>query len=128
MILNASPDFTACYVEGSYDPACADGYSTVMPLRIPVPQSRYVTATKTYRWLGQVTLRLTATQLGANRPYKACYRLKNGAKRCLRGTLNGYDWNSKASDDLTVRTRNLAKTTTFTWYVGGKKVGKRTIR
>jgi hypothetical protein len=81
-----------------------------------------------YSGLGQFSLSLRARPLGENRPYRLCYRLKTKRRVCLRGTLNGFDWNSSAEDNLDVSTRNLAKLTTFTWYVGSRKVASRTVR
>jgi len=117
VMLRASPDFDSCYVydNGGFDPACADGFSNVLNLTVPKPAR-------------QASLQLTATPLGEPLPYRVCYRLKAGSKRCLNGTLDGYSWSSSADDGLTVNTRNLAAITTFTWYVAGKKVASRRVR
>lgn len=130
VMLRADPDFDTCYSidTGQYDPACADGFSDVVPLTIPTPTPHYVATANVAKWLGQVTLRLAATPLGAKLPYKVCYSLKTKAKRCLAGSLDGYSWNSSADDELTVKMRGLAKRTTFTWYVRGRKVAARTVR
>jgi hypothetical protein len=130
VMLSADPDFDACYVEGTgaYDPSCADGFSSVATLAIPTPTSRYAATVKVYRWLGEVDLRLTATPLGVDVPYKVCYALKTKKRRCLSGTLSGYDWNASATGELTVTKRGLGKHTTFTWYIRGRKVATRTVR
>lgn len=130
VMLSADPDFDACYISetGAYDPSCADGFSNVVSLTVPTPALHYAATAKMIRWLGQVTLRLKVTPLGVNAPYKACYRLKTKKRRCLSGTLDGYNWNSSAYDELTVKKRGLGKRTTFTWFVRGRKVATRTIR
>jgi hypothetical protein len=40
VMLHASPDFDACwdFDRAAYDPLCADGYSSVLPLVVPRPQ------------------------------------------------------------------------------------------
>lgn len=130
VMLSADPDFDTCYINGSdtYDQSCADGFSGLVSLTIPVPTPHYAATAKTIRWLGQVTLRLKATPLGVKAPYKVCYALKTKKRRCLSGTLDGYSWNSSADDELTVKKRGLKKRTTFTWFVRGRKVATRTIR
>src|SRR6266545_7971586 len=87
VMLRASPDFDACYISGSgtFDPACADGFSNVLTLSVPKPAIRYVARVTAYRYIGQASLRLTATPLGERLPYRVCYRLKRGGGRCLNG-------------------------------------------
>jgi hypothetical protein len=130
VMLRASPDFDACYISGTgtFDPACADGFSNVMTLVVPKPVTRYAARVTTYRFLAQASLRLTATPLGERLPYRVCYRLKSRATRCLVGVLDGYSWNASANDTLTVTTRNLASITTFTWYVRAQKVSSKRVR
>jgi hypothetical protein len=130
VMLHASPDFDACWVDdlGAYDPACADGYSSVVPLTIPRPTSRYVASTTVLRFLKRVELRLSAVPLGDRLPYRVCYRLATKQRRCLVGTLDGFDWNSGASDTLSLTTRRLARLTTFTWFVAGKAVAVKRVR
>jgi hypothetical protein len=129
-MLNASPDFDACYIVdlGGYDPACANGYSNVQTLVIPKPRSRYAAGVTVYRYLRQAVLRLTAKPLGEDQAYRACYKLKTGRTRCLEGTLNGFDWNSAASDTLTVTTRGLPQIATFSWFVGTRRVAVKRVR
>jgi len=130
VMLSADPDFDACYISGSgaYDPSCADGFSGIASLTVPVPTPHYAATAKRIRWLGQVTLRLKVTPLGVKAPYKVCYAMKTKKRRCLSGTLDGYSWNSSADDELTVKKRGLKKRTTFTWFVRGRKVATRIIR
>jgi hypothetical protein len=130
VMLRAFPDFIACYLSesGTYDPACADGFSNVLTLVVPRPLVRYAARVTTYRDLAEVSLRLIATPLGERMPYRVCYRMKNGKTRCLSGALDGYDWNSSADDTLSVSTRNLPRITTFAWYVSGKKVVSKRVR
>jgi hypothetical protein len=130
VMLRASPDFDACYIidTGEYDPSCADGYSNVVPLTIPTPTIRYRASATVLRYIGQVTLRLTAAPLGARLPYRVCYPLRTGKRRCLAGAVEGYDWNSSATDTLTASMRGLGKRTTFTWFVNGRKVAAQVVR
>jgi hypothetical protein len=129
-MMRASPDFDLCWIFdlGAYDPSCADGYSNVLQLVVPRPTVRYAARVSVYRFLRQVSLELVAAPLGEKQPYRMCYRLKSRALRCLRGTLDGFDWNSSASDELTVPSRNLATITTFSWYVGTAKVLSKRVR
>ncbi len=130
VMLQARPDFDSCYIFGSglYDPACADGFSNILTLIVEKPRIRYSARVTAYRFLGQASLYLTATPLGEKLPYRVCYVTKSRAKRCLTGSLNGYSWDSSGEDNLDVRTRNLPTITTFTWYVGGKKVAAKSVR
>jgi hypothetical protein len=130
VMLRAFPDFDACYIvaSGTYDPSCADGFSNVLTLVVKKPVIRYSARVKTYRYLRQADLTLTAKPLGEKVPYRVCFRVKSGKRRCLGGTLEGYSWNSAADDQLTVGTRGLRTVTTFTWYVAGKKVASRKAR
>jgi hypothetical protein len=128
-MLNASPDFASCYLDsGGYDPACADGFSEPLPLTVPKPKTRYSTSVTKYRFLESMDLRLVARPLGERRKYKLCYATKRVARKCLTGTLNGYDWNASARDTLSVRTPALKRTTTFTWLVDGRKVASKHVR
>ena len=42
--------------------------------------------------------------------------------------MDGFDWNSRGTDSLTVTTRGLATQTTFTWLVKGKPVAVKRAR
>jgi hypothetical protein len=130
VMLRAYPDFNACYIfdTGGMNPACADGFSNVLTLGIPEPAARYASHVRVYRYIRQASLELTAKPLGESRPYRVCYQLATGKKRCLTGTLDGYNWNASAQDTLTVSTRSLPRLATFTWYVDGKRVATRRAR
>lgn len=130
VMLRASADFASCFMPDTVDldPACADGYSTILPLTIPRPASRYTTSVKVYSYLHEADLRLTATPLGGKLPYRLCYRTRTGQRRCLSHTLSGYDWSSAASDTLMLSTRQLARSTTFTWYAGSTVLASRRVR
>jgi hypothetical protein len=130
VMLHASPDFASCWDSdrGGYDPECADGFSDVLTLDVPKPPSRYTGRVTAYRFLQEVALTLTATPLGEDRPYRVCYPTRAGARRCLRGTLDGFSWDARATDILTASTRGLALYTTFTWYVDGRRVATRRAR
>jgi hypothetical protein len=130
VMLRASADFDSCYIidTGKFDPACADGFSNVVPLVIPKPAIRYSAKVTAYKYLREATLTLMARPLGEKLAYRVCYVLKVRKKRCLSGTVDGYSWDSPADDSLTVSTRNLPTTTTFTWFVGGKRVASKRAR
>lgn len=130
VMLQASPDFDACWIsdQGTYDPSCADGYSAVVPLTVPRPPARYTASATVFRFLKQVELRFGVTPLGDRLPYRVCYRLTTKQRRCLVGTVDGFSWNSGASDTLSLTTRRLARLTTFTWYVAGKAVAVKRVR
>jgi len=130
VMLHASPDFDRCWNldQGGYDPSCADGYSSVLPLVVPRPASRYAASTTVLRFLKRVELRLVVKPLGDRLRYRVCYRLSTKARRCVVGTVDGYDWNSGASDTLSVTTRGLARLTTFTWFVGARAVAAKRVR
>lgn len=129
VMLQASPDFDACYIGGPelFDPACANGFSNVQQLSNPEPTTRYAAGVTVYRFIRQASLRLIAKPLGERRPYRVCYRLVTGRTRCLNGTLKGFDWNGAATDTLTVTTRGLPRLTTFSWFVGAKRVAVRRV-
>ena len=130
VMLLAAPDVDACLIsdQGDYDPSCADGHSAVLPLTVPRPASRYTASARVRRSLQRVDLRLRVAPLGDRLRYRVCYQLTNQQRRCLTSAVEGFDWNSGASDMLSVTTRRLPPLTTFTWLVGGKAVATRRVR
>jgi hypothetical protein len=130
VMLLALPDADACLIsdQGDYDPSCADGYSAVLPLTVPRPAARYIASARVLRSLRRVRLGLRVTPLGDRLPYRVCYLLSNKQRRCLTDAVEGFDWNSGASDTVTLSTRRLARITTFTWLVGGKAVAVQRVR
>jgi hypothetical protein len=130
VMLRAFADYDSCFIVelGKLDPACADGFSNLMTLVVPKPRVRYVARVSVYTYLRDASLRLTATPLGEKRPYRVCYATKAQRRRCLRGTLDGFSWSSAADDTIDASTRDLATTTTFTWYVAGKAVASKRAR
>jgi hypothetical protein len=50
VMINASPDFGSCYsfATGTYDPACANGNSSVATFVVPKPVSRYLVNFRRY--------------------------------------------------------------------------------
>lgn len=107
-------------------PNCLDGYSNVLSLNVPEPAHRYSNSVTVYHYSHIADLTLRITRFGGKRPYKVCWRLQSKARRCLSGRVDGYSWNSTAEDDVTVRLRGMSRRTTFTWYVRGRPVTKRT--
>ena len=130
VMIEATPDFDACYIPemGGYDPSCADGFSEILTLTVPKPQTRYAAAVSVSRSLPRATLRLTAKPLGEAQAYRVCYATAAKRTRCLRGRLAGYDWDAGATHAFTVSTRGLAAYTTFRWYVGSRIVAAKRVR
>lgn len=134
VLITADADFSRCedFDTGDLNPNCADGTSTVLPLVIPTPNIRYSGSVPSVtKFLHEVDVRLTAKPLGLKEPYRVCFNWQANKRakykqKCLNGTLDGYDWNSSADDDLTVKTTGLAKRTAFIWYVKGKRVAAHT--
>lgn len=129
VMINASPNFDLCYDPntGTYDLSCANGYSNVVTLKVPIPRIRYGASVSVLRYLNQADLRLKATPLGVKQRYRVCYLDRAKKKKCVSGTLGGYSWDSSATDDLSVSTSKLAPETTFTWYVGSRAVAKKRV-
>jgi len=107
------------------DPSCTNGYSNMLTLTVPKPRERFRGSVRNYRYLSTVTLTLKVTPLGEHLPYRVCWRLTSKRRKCARGRVNGYSWNSSATDRLDVRKRRMPKRATFTWYVSGRKVAHR---
>jgi hypothetical protein len=130
VMLNADPDFDLCYDSntGTYDPSCADGYSNVVTLNVPTPQIRYSASVSVFHFLKEADLRFKAAPLGVTQRYRVCYPTRAKKKRCLSGALDGYSWDSPATDEMSVSTRKLAARTTFTWYVGSRVVAKKRVK
>lgn len=89
VMLKASPNFDLCYIPstGTYDPLCADGYSNVVELSVPVPPIRYRAGVTVLRYARVAYLHLKATPLGVTKPYRICYRDRAKKKRCVSGHL-----------------------------------------
>jgi hypothetical protein len=100
----------------------------VLTLTVPKPRERFSGSVKNYRSLSFVTLELKVTPLGEHLPYRVCWRLTRQRQKCVKGTVDGFSWNSSASDSLDVRKRGMPKSTTFAWYVSGHKVASRRSR
>jgi hypothetical protein len=128
VMIRAQANFDACYIGPGLDPACADGFSNVVTLVVEKPAVRYRAQVKPDRRGGTAALFVTATPMGEKTPYRVCYRTAKKARRCVTGTLNGYSWDRPVQNVLYVRTDGLATFTTFTWYVGGKKVADKRAR
>jgi hypothetical protein len=128
VMLESIADFASCFVSatGTMDPTCAAGLSSPATLVVPKPVSRY--AVRVRRYSDELSFTLTARPLGERRAYRLCYQLRSKRKACMRGSLDGFDWNSPESDTLDVSTRNLARVTTFTWHVAGRVVLRKTVR
>jgi hypothetical protein len=134
VMLDATRDFTSC---DSYDvdfnevidPSCADGFSTVVPLTVPTPQTRYTVKKLLLKNIRIAYLTITAKPLGVKVPYKVCWKQPTGkqrtlARRCKKGTLSGYSWSDDASELRRISTKGMTRRTKFTWYTRG---GMRTV-
>lgn len=129
VMLQATRDFTSCdsydaNVNQVIDPSCADGFSTVVPLTVPTPKTKYTVKTDLLKNIGIVYLTLTAKPLGVKVPYQVCWKQRTGkkktlTKRCVKATLSGYSWSADASDPLSINTEGMARRTKFTWYTRG---------
>ena len=109
--------------EGS---TCSDGYSEVKSLEVPEPRHAYRGRVAVYRYIRIVDLELTVSRLGERLRYRVCWPRKNMPRRCVAGAVNGYSWNSNATDSLQVAMRGMRARTTFTWFVGRRAVATRT--
>lgn len=129
VMVQATRDFTSCDsydadVNQVIDPSCADGFSTVVPLTVPTPKTKYTVQTDVLKYIGIVYLTLTGKPLGVQVPYQVCWKQSTGkkktlTKRCVKGTLSGYSWGADASDPLSINTHGMARRTKFTWYTRG---------
>lgn len=130
VMINADADFDLCWDDntGTYDPSCANGYSNVTTLTVPVPPIRYTASVSVLRYTKQAFLTLKATPLGVTQHYRVCYLTRAKKTRCTAGTLDGYSWDSPGNDQVSVSTRKLAARTTFTWYVGSRAVAKKRVK
>lgn len=107
-------------------PTCLDGNSNMLTLNIPKPGSAYRGSVMVLHYSHIAYLTLRVKPLGASLPYKVCWGLTGGGRRCAKGTVDGYSWNDSATDNVTVGLRGMKKRTTFTWYVHGRKVAAKT--
>ncbi len=122
----ASPDSTSCVsydanIDRTVDPSCADGFSTVLPLTVPTPKTRYTAETQVLKSIRIAYLTLTGNPLGVKLPYRVCWKQPTGkkktlTKKCVNATLNGYSYNDDASDMLRISTERMTRRTRFTWY------------
>jgi hypothetical protein len=107
-------------------PMCVEGYSNMLTLKVPKPQQTYRGSVNVWHYSHVADLTLRVKPLGESLPYKVCWRLKSGQRRCVGGKVDGYSWNAAADDQVSVRLRGMKNRTTFAWYVRGRKVAART--
>jgi hypothetical protein len=111
------------------DPACLEGFSGILPLTVPKPAQTFTR--KVTRPFQTLYLKLTIAPLGDDQPYRLCWPKADGRRRCLRSTVDGYDWNEAASDEVSVGARAqraMRSRTTFSWYVAGERVASKSVR
>ena len=128
-MLDATRDFTSCESYDAnfnevIDPSCADGFSTVVPLTVPRPKTKYRVKTMLLKYIRIAYLTLTAKPLGVKVPYQVCWKRPTGRKKtlrtkCVKATLSGYSWSDDASDLLRISTKGMSRRTRFTWYTRG---------
>jgi len=107
-------------------PGCIGGYSNMPTLAVPKPSQTYRGSVVVLQSVQIVSLTLHVTPLGEKLPYKVCWQLAGGKRRCVSGTVTGYSWNSSADDQKSVRLRGMKARTKFTWYVRGHAVVSKT--
>jgi hypothetical protein len=126
--MKATPSFTPCYVSaGTYRPECASGYSNVVQLVVPTPPIRYSAIVHAPRFWTTVQLKFKAQPLGIKQNYHVCFTSNTKRTICTHGVLDGFSWNSKATDYLSISKHNLPRRATLYWYVGTAKVVKKTF-
>jgi hypothetical protein len=111
------------------EPECLDGFSSVLPLTVPKPAQKFTR--KVTRLFSTLYLKLTIAPLGGDQPYRLCWHKANYQRKCLRSTVNGYDWNEAASDEISIGARAqraMRSRTTFSWYVDGNRVASKRVR
>jgi hypothetical protein len=131
VMIRASADFDQCFNfdTGSYDPACADGYSNVVTMVVPKPTIRFTTSVvAVYKYSHAIALRLRASVLGQVLAYRVCAKTAKGKQLCVTRSLDGFDWDTAADDEATFNTRPLPKVSTFRWIVNGATVASRKVR
>lgn len=128
VIAKASPSFTPCYVSGgTYRPECANGYSAVAQLVVPVPAVRYSAIVRAPKFWTTVQLKFKAQPLGIKQNYRVCFKSNRKRTICTHGVLDGYSWNSSATSYQSISKHNLPRRATLYWYVGKAKVVKKTF-
>jgi hypothetical protein len=112
----------------SGDPACMQGYSTVLTLAVTKPAPHYRGGVHAYRYLSTVDLRFRVAPLGERVRYRVCWTLTSKRRKCARSSVKGYSWSSPATDQIEVRKRGMPGRTSFAWYVHGRKVASKRVR
>jgi hypothetical protein len=107
-------------------PGCIGGYSNMLTLAVPKPSQTYRGSVEVLHDVHIVSLTLHVTALREKLPYKVCWQLATGKRRCVSGTVAGYSWNSSADNQLSVGLRGMKARTKFTWYVRGHAVVSKT--
>jgi hypothetical protein len=79
----------------------------MLTLTVPKPPQTYRGGVSVLHYVHVVYLTLRVKPLGESLPYKVCWRLKNGKRRCVVGKVDGYSWNSSAEDDVSVGLRGM---------------------
>ena len=111
------------------DTNCADGFSNIVTLNVPMPRPRYSTRIATVFPGISVYPEIRASPLGIAKRYQLCWTTRSRGRLCRTGTIYGYSWNSSASDELRIAVSGSMPTvTTFMWRVDGRIVGRQKAR
>jgi hypothetical protein len=110
------------------DPACMEGFSNMLTLAVPRPVPRYRGAVRVSRYLSTVDLHFRVAPLGERLRYRVCWTRVDKPRKCVRSTVDGYSWNSAATDQIEVSKREMPNRTAFAWYVDGRKVASGRVR
>lgn len=129
-MVDASPSFDSCYMWdlGYYRYDCADGRSLPVMFTVPRPAVRWTTSSRRYAFFQEVNLTLRASRLGENVPYRVCWLNARKIRKCRVGVVDGYSWDSPASDTIELRTGGMSRWTRFTWTVRGRVVASKLVR
>jgi hypothetical protein len=81
-----------------------------------------------YRYLSTVDLYFRVAPLGEGLRYRVCWTRVGKRRKCVRSTVDGYSWNSPATDQIEVTKRGMPNRTAFAWYVDSRKVASKRVR
>lgn len=79
----------------------------------PSPAETYRGSVSVLHYIHIAYLTLRVKPPGESVPYKVCWKLKSGKRRCVGGKVDGYSWNASAEDSRSVGLRGMKKRTTF---------------
>ncbi len=132
VMIGANPAQTCVLGDGTINPSCANGDSNVVSVTVSPPTTQYkASVLTTHASHGTVSLRLTATPLGASETLKLCYALtvrKRPSKHCINRHLTGSSLHTSVVDLVKLSTRGMSKREAFTWSLSGRTVARLTVK